>query len=220
MIFLIDGEGVISYSNHDGREDRLVQPCEPESVSGHVSRRVRVAAYAVPLCVLPSALWRLHAIFVKDFAPACRGLMGAWEPFYVTSLSVISLGAALLTVGLVRPWGEVAPGWVPFLGGRVVPVRAAVILAGAGAALIFGIYAYALLNLIFHMRETPDIPGCPTPLEETNAWVAVACYAPLLAWGPLLVAVTVAYYRRRTRGKMTRIPATSRVLYARYDDAG
>ncbi len=43
------------------------------------------------------------------------------------------------------------------------------------------------------------IPGCPSPPEGPGAWVAVASYAPLLAWGPLLVVVTVAHYRRRTR---------------------
>ena len=28
--------------------------------------------------------------------------------------------------------------------------------------------------------------------------LVAACYAPLLAWGPLLAAVTIAYYRRRS----------------------
>lgn len=122
-------------------------------------------------------------------------------------MSALSLGASLLSIGLVRPWGEVVPDWVPFLGGRVVPVKAAVIPAGAGAALIFAVYAYALLNPVFHFRAVADIPGCPPPFEEPGAWVAAASYAPLLAWGPLLVAVTAAYYRRRTRGTTIRHPA-------------
>ncbi|TGA83192.1 hypothetical protein E2651_43560 [Streptomyces sp. MZ04] len=33
------------------------------------------------------------------------------------------------------------------------------------------------------------------PVQEA---ILVACYLPLLAWAPLLIAVTVAYYRRRT----------------------
>jgi len=177
-------------------------------VTGRVSRPVTAAAYAVPLCVLPSAVWRLHAVLVKDFPPACEALMAAWEPYYVASLSVISLGAALLTIGLVRPWGEVVPGRVPFVGGRVIPVLGAVIPAYAGAALIFGIYAYALLNPIFHFRATPDIPGCPPPSEEPGAWVAAASYAPLLAWGPLLVVVTAAYHRRRTRARRHKIESS------------
>jgi hypothetical protein len=80
-----------------------------------------------------------------------------------------------------------------------VPVRAAVVAAGVGAAFIFAVYTFALLNPVLHFREAAEVPGCPSPLEGPGAWVAIASYAPLLGWGPLLVAVTVAYYRRRTR---------------------
>ena len=85
------------------------------------------------------------------------------------------------------------------MGGRTVPVRAAVTAASLGTSFIFGVSAYALLNPIVGFRVAPDIPGCPSPLDGPGAWVAVASYAPLLAWGPLLVVVTVAYYRRRTQ---------------------
>ena len=163
-----------------------------------VSRWIKAAAYAVPLCVLPSALWRLWAL-ADGLSPGCRQVTQAWEPYYIAGLSVASFGAALLTIGLVRPWGELIPRWIPLVGGRTVPVRAAVTAASVGATFIFGVYAYALLNPIFHFRVAPDIPGCPSPLHGPGAWVAVASYAPLLAWGPLLVVVTVAYYRRRTQ---------------------
>ena len=162
-----------------------------------VSRWIKAAAYAVPLCVLPSALWRLWAL-AEGPPPGCPLATQAWEPYYIAGLSVVSLGAALLTIGLVRPWGEVVPRWIPLVGGRTVPVRAAVTAASVGASLIFGVYAYALLNPIFHFRVVQGIPQCPSPLDAPGAWVAVASYAPLLAWGPLLVVVTVAYYRRRT----------------------
>jgi hypothetical protein len=103
-----------------------------------VSRWIKAAAYAVPLCVLPSALWRLWAL-AAGLPPGCRRqVMKAWEPYYITGLSVVSFGAALLTIGLVRPWGEVVPRWIPLVGGRTVPVRAAVAAAGTGATLIFG----------------------------------------------------------------------------------
>jgi hypothetical protein len=177
------------------RSTRAGQAAEPRFRP--VSRWITAAAYAVPLCVLPSALWRLWAL--ADGLPrGCRQAGPAWEPYYVTGLSVVSLSAALLTIGLVRPWGEVLPHWIPLVGGRTVPVRAAVTAASLGTIFIFGVYAYALLNPIFRFRVAPDIPGCPSPLEGPGAWVAVASYAPLLAWGPLLAVVTVAYYRRRT----------------------
>ncbi len=180
------------------KEHRLSKIYVPDSEFESVSLWVKVAAYAVPLCVLPSALWRIHAVFIKGFPPECGKTGEAWEPFYIAALSIVSFTAALLTIGLVSPWGEVFPKWIPFFGGRAVPIRAAVIPAGAGATFIFGIYAYALLNPIFHFKEPVVIAGCPGPLETPDAWVAIASYAPLLAWGPLLVVVTIAYYRRRT----------------------
>lgn len=68
---------------------------------------VRVA-HAIPLCVLPSGLWRVALVL---------GLAGyntdyhwaVWERPYVIGLSVVSEGLALLALGLVRPWGEVVP---------------------------------------------------------------------------------------------------------------
>jgi hypothetical protein len=68
------------------------------------------------------------------------------------------LGRGPLTIGLVRPWGEVLPRWIPLVGGRTVPVRAAVTVAGLGTIFIFGVYAYALLNPIFRFRVPPDEP--------------------------------------------------------------
>jgi hypothetical protein len=177
------------------RSTRAGQAAEPRCQP--VSRWITAAAYAVPLCVLPSALWRLWAL--ADGLPrGCRQAGPAWEPYYITGLSVVSFGAALLTIGLVRPWGEVLPRWIPLVGGRTVPVRAAVTAASLGTIFIFGVYACALLNPIVRFRVAPDIPGCPSPLDGPGAWVAVASYAPLLAWGPLPAVVTVAYYRRRT----------------------
>ena len=117
----------------------------------------------------------------------------------MVALSVFSLAAALLTIGLVRPWGEVMPGWIPVLGKRRIPVGAAVIPAAAGAVLIFGVYVYLPLNAVFGFREPPNVPGCPDPSRAPQAWIAIVSYAPLLAWGPLLTVVTVAYYRRRRR---------------------
>lgn len=158
---------------------------------------IRVAAYATPACVLPSSVWRLHAILYGN--PACfHG--GIWEKAYVVSLSVVSFTAAYLTVGLVSRWGEVFPSWLPVVGGRPVKVRAATAIAGAGSALIFAVYAYAILNPVFAWRRPPPYdPACPPPELTDGAWLAYAAYAPLVLWGPLLLTVTVAYHRRRTR---------------------
>ncbi|MEV7525957.1 hypothetical protein [Streptomyces sp. NPDC091371] len=156
---------------------------------------VRVA-HAIPLCVLPSGLWRVALVL---------GLAGydadyhwaVWERPYVIGLSVVSEGLALLALGLVRPWGEVVPPWVPGLHGRRIPIPAVVIPAALGATLIMMFCAYAVLNQIFGFVEPMNENGDGSPTSGPAAWALWTAYAPLLAWGPLLAILTVAYYRRR-----------------------
>ncbi|WP_344589589.1 hypothetical protein [Actinomadura vinacea] len=161
------------------------------------------AAYAVPLCVLPSVLWRL-ALVVGLFDEHEAAPLGVtWgERLYVPSLSIISMGLALLTLGLVQPWGRVVPRWVPFLGGRPVPTLAAVIPATAGSVALFGLCAYVVLNGIFSWVDRGlvligDDQGAQMPTGLAGNLVAL-CYAPLFAWAPLLAIVTIAYYKTRS----------------------
>jgi len=160
------------------------------------------AAWAVPLCILPSALWRL-ALAMNLFegeAPALGHSLA--ERIYVPSLSVLSVGLGMLTLGLVQRWGLVVPGWVPGLGGRAVPTMAAVIPAAVGATTIILVCVYAVLNAHFHwvthvrplIGEERTGPGITGTALELGTWA----YSPLVLWGPLLLAVTISYYRRRT----------------------
>ncbi|MFE5480971.1 hypothetical protein [Streptomyces sp. NPDC056527] len=156
---------------------------------------VRVA-HAIPLCVLPSGLWRVALVlglagYDADYQWA------VWERPYVLGLSVVSEGLALLALGLVRPWGEVIPNWVPGLRGRRIPIPVAVVPASLGAALIMMFCAYAVLNQIFGFVEPLNENGDSFPTSGPAAWALWTTYAPLLAWGPLLAVLTVAYYRRR-----------------------
>ena len=89
-----------------------------------VPRWVTVMAVAVPICVVPSAVWRLsHVADVVVNGPGPCHTGGNAETVYMAGLSVGSLGLAMLTLGLVRPWGEVFPKWIPVIGGRTVPAR-------------------------------------------------------------------------------------------------
>lgn len=189
-------------------------PAIPVETSAATPRWARWAAYAVPLCILPSAVARVAFIWPP------HPTLG--EKIYIPALSVGSVLLGLLTLGLVQPWGEVVPRWVPWIGGRRVPVRAAVIPAAFGAALIIGVCLYALLNSIFHFVEQgPVLVGEKPPVRSETpdvggiAWT----YAPLPAWGPLLAAVTVAYYRRRT-GRLFRSPQGVRRLSGAGGSAG
>ncbi|MBB4934449.1 hypothetical protein F4561_005269 [Lipingzhangella halophila] len=168
-------------------------------VSAKPPRWAVAAAYAVPLCLLPSSVWRTQLV-------ATTGVADGW---YMLVLTVAEMSLGLLTLGLVHSWGELLPRWVPLLGGRRIPVRAAVLPATIGAV------AVTVLSVTMAAQELGLLWEDPQTLEQARAlssfnvpadtdfsgpadWVAWL-YAPSLAWGPLLAAVTLAYHRRRTR---------------------
>lgn len=161
-----------------------------------IPRWATVAAYAVPVCVLPSAAWRMaHAIDALLNGGPCEG--STVERVYVASLSVVSMSAALLTIGLVKPWGETVPSWIPIVGGRRVSVRGATIAALTGATLIALLCGQVVLDAtlgdgVFSDPEPGSARGCDPP-----GTAVMLGYLPLLAWPPLLYAVTWSYYRRR-----------------------
>lgn len=163
-----------------------------------VPRWAALAAYAVPLVTLPSGLWRVA--LVAGLPVAGEPVRTGWGVLYVLSLTVVCEGLALLTLGLVRPWGEVVPRWIPLIGGRSVRPLAAVIPALLGAATLFG-----LCGWVGYLQTSNVAAGGITDSAAQEA-LLVACYAPLLAWAPLLTLTAIAYYRRRT----TALPAQAR----------
>ena len=176
-----------------------------------VPRWARIAALAIPLAVLPSGLWRIAAFTLH--LPILSGGMGegdvngdlpAWVPLevYVVLLSIVSEAAAFIAIGLIARWGEVFPRWIPGLAGRRVPPMAAVVPAVAGAVILTVMWTAAVgSGVVFQEtiqgRPLPD--DFPIHFDDWKGVLGVVAYVPLLAWGPLLGAVTVSYYRRRTR---------------------
>ncbi|WP_248582968.1 hypothetical protein [Nocardioides sp. InS609-2] len=150
------------------------------------------AAYGAILSVVPSAVWRsltgfgLHLGTTQAWRDA-QHLPGSGT-VYVLSLSVLSIGAAALTLGLVQPWGERLPRW---LGGLRVPTWFAVATATLGAACVILICAVSVAR----WEHIIGYEGLPAP-----GWyeLVTAAYLPAVLWGPLLLAVTWAYRRRRT----------------------
>ncbi|GAA2391672.1 hypothetical protein GCM10010420_14900 [Streptomyces glaucosporus] len=163
-----------------------------EPVAG-VSRRVRLVAYAIPLIVLPSSVWRLPVAFGDGLGPG--------ERVYVVFLSVLSEAFAFTAIGLIAHWGEVFPRWVPFLRGRRVPRRAVVLPAGVGATVLT--LLFTLLFTASEIRGTTIWGGDPSADApgQASGWEAAwfyFCYVPLTLWGPLLAVLTVAYWKRRS----------------------
>lgn len=153
----------------------------------------RHTAAAVLWASVPSALWRFAVVAGVPLGLAeseyTAMLVPGWGYLLVPLLSVFQEALAFLTLGLVRPWGEVWPRWVPFLRGRRVPVLAATVPAALGslACTVYGVL-FVWTTLHADMAITP-----------WGEWVMTVCYVPIVAWGPLLALVTAHYYRRRTR---------------------
>lgn len=161
------------------------------TTSAGVTRAAYWTAHAVPLVILPSGLWRLAVAFNAPIVgdPDMR----APERAYLVALTVLSEALGLLTLGLIQPWGE-------RVFGRRIPIRAAVIPATVGAALVTLLCLYAALTPVLpHAHVRPQIGDATSGAPQTGAalWITVACYLPLAAWGPLLFSATVSYRRRR-----------------------
>lgn len=149
-------------------------------------------AWAIPLCVLPSAIWRLLVI--------------AEEPenwWYFVVLSAGSVVVASLAVGLVSPWGERVPAHIPMIGGRDLSPRIVTSIAIVGAVIIMSIATIYVFNYFTAEAARPDLqivgdPGTDTrPVRERpQVGQITATYAPMLAWGPMLIIVAISYYRR------------------------
>ncbi|WP_406290448.1 hypothetical protein [Streptomyces sp. NBC_00209] len=140
---------------------------------------------------LPSALWRFALVLGVPLGLADSEydamLIPGWGYLAVPLLSVFQETLAFLTLGLVRAWGEVWPRWIPYLRGHRIPVLAAVVPATVGA---LGCTVYGVLFVWTTLHSDMAI----TPWGER---LMTVCYAPIVAWGPLLAVVTAHYYRRR-----------------------
>lgn len=173
--------------------------CRSAFPSRRPSFVVSVLAWAVPASVAPSAFWRLAALagVYGQAHPVTRAIRP--DGAYVICLSLGTLLASCLTIGLVRGWGVVWPSWVPLVGRRPVPVWVAVGPAALGAIFATLVALYALINSAFHIVPplNPDRAGMP--LEGADLALVDLLYRPLLLTGPMMAVVTVDYYRRRTR---------------------
>ncbi|MGW8449958.1 hypothetical protein ACWGLO_00485 [Streptomyces niveus] len=174
-----------------------------EPTSG-VSRRTQLVAYAVPLTVLPSSIWRLPAAFDDG--------IGLGERAYIVALSVVSELLALTAIGLIARWGEVFPRWVPLLRGRRVPIRAAVVPAAVGATILT--LFFTVLQIVSAIRGTKiggdDLPdSAPSQVGGWETASFYVCYVPLTLWGPLLAVLTTAYWKRRRAVTADRPDATA-----------
>jgi hypothetical protein len=182
-------------------------------------RWTRAAAHLVPLIALPSGLWRIAAVDFHapliDHASSGDDALGtalgmpAW--FYVALLTLVSELVASLAVGLVARWGEIVPAWVPRLGGRRIPLKMTVVVAAAGSVVLTVLWTTAWVSMLAGDTIRGGQLPADNPIRSTGWRLAafVAAYLPLLLWGPLLGALTVAYWRRRRAATGIPVPEQS-----------
>ncbi|MFD0683436.1 hypothetical protein [Actinomadura fibrosa] len=170
-------------------------PPAARATRGPVPRWADWTAQATMWCVVPSGIWRI--LFGLGLPMGFTGSQdpenGPWFVLpYVIALTAFSEAVAFLGMGLVRPWGEVWPQWVPFLRGRTVHPLAAIIPAALGSVALILLWT-SFVFAAFQADPDPEMP------HGAKAVLLYVCYLPLVAWGPLLAAVTVAYAVRRRR---------------------
>lgn len=87
------------------------------------------------------------------------------------SLSGMALGGALLTLGLGQRWGEVFPGWLPFLAGKRVPPALAIIPATL-ASVVLTVGGLTIYRMVIAQG-----------LGDAADWGAVTPGLVFLPWG-------------------------------------
>lgn len=146
----------------------------------------RVTRHRVPLtlvaaaCPLPYALIRLSwltpwPLMAPDGLELSTRLWGL-------ALSSGSWLAVVLTLGLILPWGERFPRWMPVVAGREVPIAVAVVPGGAVAAL-------------FTFAAVPMLVGAEMMTTADRLLFAVTF--PCWLWGPALALAVRGYIGHR-----------------------
>jgi hypothetical protein len=98
-------------------------------------------------------------------------------------LALVSVGGACLTHGLIKPWGENFPRWIPFLAGKRVPPALAVIPA-------------TLVSIMSTVTGIQVVRGAFSH-EIFHNWGATTPLLLYPVWGIALGIATIFYYYRR-----------------------
>lgn len=106
------------------------------------------------------------------------------------ALATLAIGGGVLTLGLIQRWGEVYPRWIPFLRGKPVRPRTAIVPATVVALLLPGA---GLLEIRVGI-EMIEAGG----FQDTWGTILPAFFWPL--WAVALGAATLAYHFRRRGG--------------------
>ncbi|MEO3886071.1 hypothetical protein [Nonomuraea sp. B5E05] len=161
--------------------------------SGSVAGALRVGWYATAVAVAVPVIYA-----VTRFGWLLGVPVGISDEFLVYIDEITGIGAglgalgligAILTLGLVRPWGETWPRWIPFLRGRPIP---AWLPAYTALAVALPITSAGLMYV--RKKITGEQMGPVGADDELGAWLPEMLW-PL--WGVALAVAGLAYLARR-----------------------
>ncbi len=181
--------GVRSYRAARRRCSACGRPGAPWTAPASALRWGRWATIVAALCPMPYTLLRFTWLLPNPIGFGAEDLDA--EPgikMFGLGLGAVAFCAGVVTLGLIRPWGEIWPRWVPALAGRPVPIRAAVIPAATAATVL--LVASPSIGTLSASGENPD----------AGELLLNLLIFPFPLWGLALGLATAAYYfRRRTR---------------------
>ncbi|MFJ9646170.1 hypothetical protein [Streptomyces sp. NPDC101206] len=171
--------------------------------------RVQRAAWAGTVAFLPYAAMKSYWAWGGTFAgtrkeemlavSARNGASDAWLTLQSWGVDATALLAALgvfLLWGLIRPWGQVFPRWVPLLHGRRVPRWLPLTPALLGAATLA---PYGVLGLAYCALATAGVVTVPSGDFDTPADVLLVAWPGMIAfagYGIALAAAARSYWLR------------------------
>ncbi|PSK66387.1 hypothetical protein B0E53_01636 [Micromonospora sp. MH33] len=181
----------------DARPDGTIRPARWVTAVTWAAATVPLLGFAVP-----HLLWALGVPFgiTGSKAKAIDAASSASVVFWGL-LVAGPMAGGLLTLGLIRPWGQVVPSWVPRAAGRRVPRWLPVVPPAVVGMLVgqYGAMMSGCLALGFTRRCAPD--GGTEALDSN--WALSATYPVFLLWGGFLLAAVVGYvHTTRASGRL------------------
>ncbi|UFU08245.1 hypothetical protein [Ruania halotolerans] len=140
-----------------------------------------VVRFRVPVTVLAALGPLPYAVIrLSWLTPWPIGAHPSGDPSITAWGMLLSLGAwmgSVLTIGLIRPWGERFPEWMPRVGGRIVPPAFAIVPGG----IVAGLVCLAAVGWV----------ALAGPLDA-YFWIL-----PVWFWGPMLALAVWGYAGHR-----------------------
>ncbi|MFD6446796.1 hypothetical protein ACFWEJ_16945 [Promicromonospora sp. NPDC060204] len=162
-----------------------------ERATAWVVRHRRAITIVAATGPLPYALVRLS--WLTPWPQFGEGLDLSTRIWGLTLSSGAWLGV-FLTIGLIRPWGEVFPRWMPGLAGRRVPIAAAAVPGGLIAATV----TFTAVPMLIMFGEQSLAQG---------VWGAIIF--PCWYWGPALALAVWGYVAHRVEADRSDADSTA-----------